>query len=723
MIDVPPSKPLPATDPTTEGVDRPTRTNMHSGDPLKASIRSVATVVSLITALLWPRAGSAQAQSGWNGDRALDLVQQARSLRQATAIDSAFQAYQADARGYVYFFLDRTDSDERTLVKTDQVALDVFWKAPGQTKQRLVGRRDAKEFPTNISYHLDHLTVVQDDFGDLIRLGDGDEVEAVVHPVAPGSESIYDYRLADSLTVTIPAPVAEIRVYELEIRPRNPEAPGVIGSLFLERGTGAIVRLSFTFTPASYVDGSLDYICISMDNSVWDGKYWLPYRQEVELRRELPIIELLGGSVIRGRFEIRNYRFNPQLPETLFLGGTFTSVPAAERRNFPFESGLYDQLSDEGLDPSPEIEAIREQAVAVLEKRYLSGLNPARLHVPSVSSVYRYNRAEGSFAGVGTSFRLGATWRLLSRGGYAFERKDGQLAVELRSGPTPGGLTVGAWWNELHNAAGGLPGASGAVNTLSGLVASGDYTDPYFTSGAGVRYGWGLGATSSLQVGVEWKRHRSGTNVVDDGLGGDPANESGIARPVLSVDEGDDRAFEVTYAARTAARGFESSATGRVGKMEDQPYASFWWATTLRRELHQRGAVLEAGLRLGVSTEDAPVQTLYLLGGRHTLPGHPYRSFIGNKMALLRVEASQAVLAPWLTIHVFGAAGLTGFDRNGLLPDPGWLRRSTDGVKSSVGLGLDLAWDLLHFDVGRGLNDGGDWEFVFSVQRRFWEWL
>ena len=160
---------------------------------------SATTIAGLIMALLWPWAGNAQVPSEWNGERVLELVQQARSLRQATAIDSAFQAYQADARGYMYFFIDRTDSDERTLVKTDQVALEVFWKAPSQTTQRLVGRRDAKALPTNITYHLDHLTIVQDDYGDLIRLGDGDEVEAVVHPVAPGSESIYDYRLADSL--------------------------------------------------------------------------------------------------------------------------------------------------------------------------------------------------------------------------------------------------------------------------------------------------------------------------------------------------------------------------------------------------------------------------------------------------------------------------------------------------------------------------------------------
>ncbi len=686
------------------------------------SLRSLATAALLFTALLFPGAARGQTQPEWNGERASGLVEQARDLRQATAVDSAFQAYQADARGYVYFFLDRLDSDERTLVKTDQVALEVFWRAPRQRTQRLVGRRDAKELPTNINYHLDHLTVVQDDFGDLIRLGDGDEVEAVVHPVAPGAKSIYDYRLTDSLTVTIPSPVRTIRVYEIEIRPKGPEAPGVIGSLFLERGTGAIVRLNFTFTPASYVDRRLDYIRISMDNSLWEGKYWLPYRQEVELRRELPIISFLGGSVIRARFEIRDYRFNPTLQPGLFLGGRVSAVPLAERAAFVFESGLYDQLANQGLDPSPDIEAIRDQATSVMRQRSLSGLNGSRLHVPFVSSVYRYNRAEGSFLGAGMSLPLGPRWRLLSRGGYALGRENGQIAVDVRSGTASQGLSMALRWNELRDAGGRHPGASRTVNSLEGLLTSSDYTDPYFTTGLGVRYRWASGTTRSLEIGAEWERHGSGTSVVDDGLGGNPTTVPGIYRPVLAINEGDDRAVEASYRTRTLARGFESSATARVGQMEDQPYASFWWATTLRRDLPERGATLEAGLHFGLSTEDAPVQTLFLLGGRHTLPGYPYRSFIGNQMALARVEASQAVLAPWLTYRVFGAAGITGFGRNGL-PDPGWLRRSTSGVKSSAGVGLDLGWDLLHFELGRGLNDGGDWEFVFSVQRRFWEWL
>ena len=679
---------------------------------------SSGLIVAILTAACLPQQPlAAQVDSPWNSARVLSLVQYARNLRSATGTDSVFQSYQADARGYVYFFLDRPVSGERTIVKTDQVALEVYWRAPRQTKQRLIGQRNEKQLPTNIKYHLDHLTVVQDDFGDRIRLGGGDEVEAVVHPVAPGSERVYDFLLIDSLTVSLPDPALDIRVYEVQVRPKSPELPGVIGSVFLQRGTGAIVRMNFTFTPASYVDNNLDYIHVSMDNSVWDQKYWLPYKQEIEIRRELPVVEFLAGSVIRGRFEIRNYRFNPELPKGLFLGGSVSVVPEATRSVFPFEAGLHDQLDEEGLESSPEIEAIREQVTAAIGHRYLSGLSSSRFYVPNASSIYRHNRAEGSFAGIGTVIRLASRWRVRAKGGYAFGRKEAQLALHILPTSSSVGSSFRLWWNELANVSDGLPGASMLVNTVTNLTASKDYTDPYFSSGAELRYSWGLGSTSSIAVGGIWGQHHSATTVLDaDTL------MTVYRRSVLPVDEGDDRAIEVRYATGTATSAFEGSATGRAGRFEDRLYASLWWATTLRQQIPSAETSLKAALQIGVSTEGSPFQSLFLLGGRHTLLGYPYRSFIGDRLVSLRLEASRTVISPWITARVFGATGVTSFGRNEV-PDDRWQLKSTDGLKGSAGAGVSIGWDLFQFDVGRGLNRGGGWEFLFSVQRRFWEWL
>src|ERR1041385_2862081 len=58
------------------------------------------------------------------------------------------------------------------LTKADKLGREVYWKAPGLSKQRIVGWRDRAELPTDINYHRDHLGIVQNNFGRAIRLGE-----------------------------------------------------------------------------------------------------------------------------------------------------------------------------------------------------------------------------------------------------------------------------------------------------------------------------------------------------------------------------------------------------------------------------------------------------------------------------------------------------------------------------------------------------------------------
>ena len=263
-------------------------------------------------------AGGQQTAPSWNDAQVLRLLDRATELRSSATVDPDFSSYSAEARGYVYFFVDRPDSATQFLVKADQVALDLYWRAPNQTLQRIVGQRDEKLLPTRIRYHIDHLTVVQDDFGDFIRMGDGDEVEQVVHPVSDRGRNVYDFQLSDSLTLSYAGGAEVIRVYEVRVRPRDFSRPGYVGTVFLDRDRAAIVRMNFSFTPASYVDPYIDYIRISMDHSLWMSAHWLPYRQEVEIRREIPMLDFMSGSIIRSRFDVRGYEFNVEIPDQLF---------------------------------------------------------------------------------------------------------------------------------------------------------------------------------------------------------------------------------------------------------------------------------------------------------------------------------------------------------------------------------------------------------------------
>jgi hypothetical protein len=683
---------------------------LHGGQIVSPSL---IRALLMIGALFW-LAPPAVAQE-WNSPRALRLVEEARQLRQGVARDPDFQSYSSEARGYVYFFLDREDTGERILVKTDQIALEVYWQAPNRTKQRIVGLRDKKTLPTNIRYHLDHLVVVQDEFGDRIRIGDGDEVEAVVHPVAPGSEGLYDFLLADSVTVTLPGTPDPIRVYEIQVRPRDFDRPGFVGSVFLDRASRAIVRMSFTFTPASYVDSHLDHIQISLENGLWLGKHWLPYRQQLEIRREVPYLDIPAGSVIQGWFEIGDYQINPPLPTTLFEGRPVSALPEEARRAFPFEDSLHAQLDLEGLRPPPEMNEIRSLATSIAKERYLSGLGRFRLFLPrpTASSILRFNRAEGAFVGGGASYALRPWLTASAYSGFSFGRERPSAAIQITGGEQRPATGMEGHWNQPHDL-GPIPTISGALNTLSALTIDRDFRDLFFAGGIRAFHTWQPWPSTELTLEGLWETHRSGRDVVSTDV------QNPRFRPVLPITEGNWTSLSLGIESSPGQGFWRSHAKARVGRLDGAGFGGVEIGLTWARRFLSRGSEARLDLRSARLLGTPPLQALYLLGGRGTLPGYAFRTYVGDRYWLLRIEASQALLAPWLRVRAFAAAGGTGLEM-GPLP-PSWPQRSATSLVSA-GLGLGLGWDVLRLDIGRGLSGGGDWEVVLAVSHDFWAWL
>ena len=657
-----------------------------------------------------PCPAATQSSPEWNTPQVLRLVERARALRESQVVDSAFQSYQATGRGYVYFFFDRPDTEARTLVKADQVALDVYWRAPNETKQEIVGQRDEEILPTDIRYHIDHLTVVQDDFGDLIRMGDGDEVEAVPHPVGPGSESVYDFWLADSLTISYAGGAEEVRVYEVRVRPRDFERPGFVGAVYVDRATAAIVRMRFSFTPVSYVDEYVDHIRVSLDNSLWMGRYWLPYRQETEIRREIPMLDLMLGSVIQSRFDVRGYEFNVELPDRLFQGRRVSALSPARRAAFDFERGLFDDLDEQGIDRSPSIEAVEEAVQDVVEDQAMTGMAAVRLHFPAISEVARFNRAEGVWLGGGLTLRPSGSVTVRPATGFSFGRRrgTGSLATEWSLGPLEPSLDL--YWDRLGDI-GGYPGASTLVNTISAASGDKDFTDPFFRRGgsltlAGPRPG-------GPAIRLRWEEHVGARDVVSD----DPANTD--FRAVRSIDEGTLTAVGLELPLGLPGNG-KLTTRSELGRLDDRTFGALRGdATWAVRDLATRW-LAELSLGGGWVTGDAPPQSLYLLGGRWTLPGHDYRSFVGDRYWLARAEVTIPVVAPYVGLRLIGGVGATYLDDRTLPPD--WIRQDSGGVRGSIGAGLSLAWDAARIDLAHGVRGGG-WEALFSVSEQFRGWM
>lgn len=652
----------------------------------------------------------------WNGPRSLQLIGQARDLRHSHIQDPDFLAYSSQARGYVHFFLDRKDTRERILVKSDQIALEVFWKSPDQTRQRIVGLRDEKSLPTNIHYHLDHLVVVQDEFGDRIRIGDGDEVEAVLHPAAPGAEEYYDFLLADSVTLTLQGDPDPIRVYEILVRPKDPELPAFIGSVFLDMASGAIVRMNFTFTPASYEDPYLDHIQISLENGLWHGRFWLPHRQQLEIRREVPWLDIPAGSVIKGWFEIRDYQINPALPDRLFRGPTITTLPEAARRAFPFEDGLHAHLEEEGLLPPPEMAQIRALALDLSGQRYLSGLRKSRLHLPRpiISSGIRFNRAEGVFLGGGMSFGIHPSLSTSLHGGFSFGRERPQLLWSLTGGERGPGTGIRGMLSQPVEL-GPVPGIPGLLNSLSSLLLDEDYLDLFFASGFQAFHEWRSEEAFSLRIQARLEEHRRAR----DESSSDPLNPR--FRSVLGVERGLWRSVEAVMTSATPLQNLTMTARALAGDMEGSTFGHFSGGLSFDRSWLTRGYQAKGSLQGGVLWGSPPRQALFLLGGRETVPGYPFRSRVGDQFWLMNAVGSKDILTPWIRLRVSGSAGGTRYDGS-LLPDP-WPQDTGSSFLLSCGLGLGLGWDVLHLDLARGLREGGEWEFIFSVNHSFWDWL
>lgn len=683
--------------------------------------RTLRAAFLLLAGLVVPEAARAHVgpdlswvapDSLWNSPRALELVRQAREVRQSVTTDSTLRSYQADARGFVYFMLDRTDSGERTLVKADQVALEIFWRSPGDTRQRIVGLRDEEVLPTNIHYHLDHLTVVQDEFGDLIRIGDGDEVEAVLHPVAPGADRSYDYRLADSLTLSFAGAREPVRVYEIEVRPRNSRLPGFVGTISLDQATGALVRMNFSFTPASYVDPYLDYIRISLENALWLERHWLPFRQEAELRREVPVLDMLAGTVIRGRFRVRGYRFNDSLPDALFAQRSVLSAPASQRETFDFEEPLFSDLERAGLEPSVELSDVRTRVEELVRDQALSGLAPVRLFWRSVSEGLRFNRAEGLYLGMGTSVLLPNRLRARAHGGWSLGRRAASAELELSADVRAPNTRLSAHYSTPRDL-GTHAGASGIVNTLASLGRR-DYLDLFFETGVHASHRLGSSAEPHLELQLGLARQERAELVVDE-----PTNTA--FRPVRDIEEGTHGSLAVRATWPAAATGWTTAAVAGAHRLNGRSWGrldlSLSWTRNppdgpINLALHTA-----AGTHIG---SRIPPQSLYLLGGRSTLPGHDYRSLVGTQYWLVHGQAGVAVSRPWLELHLGAAGGGVG----GLeAPPPGWSGAISPSARGSAWVGFDALWNVVTLDLAHGIGPQGRWEVIFAVSPRFHPWL
>jgi hypothetical protein len=671
--------------------------------------RGLAQSLMVTGVLLTAGCAGLHAQS-WNAPDARALAQRGVERRQEAQADSALRSWRTRAHGFVFFLAQIGGglTGPPRLVKADELDVEVYWQVPGRSKQVILAWRDGRFLPTDIDYHRDHLGIVTNDFGDIIRIGEGDEVRDVPHPLSPAGLAAYDFALGDSLSIR--AASGEIRVRELRARPRNFAAPLVVGSLYLDAESARVIRFRFSFTPAAYLDRQLEDISVMLENSLVEGRFWLPYRQEIEIRRRTSWLDFPARGIIRGRWEIGDYELGVALPPSTFagseIGGLVRPRPDDPRWTIPLREAIA------GVAPPldrRDIEELRAQVERIAGTRALSGLPGSRLAVGSISDIVRVNRVQGLAFGLGSTLRVGGTRvRLRPRLGYgtADERFTGGLAVDLGIGAAELTGFAGRRIADFSD----LPVISGFLNSFRAQEGGDDAGDYVLLDAAGIGLRQPLGGLTSLFVELGVERSRS----VE--VRAEPSRGSYRPNPPLGVGTYRLARLRVERAAPTPPTGgFGGQLSVEAGEGPGDYFrvagAASWLLPAGPTQLVLRAYA-------GAGTDGLPAYRSFVLGGRGTLVGEPFRAWGGREFLLGRLEWRFEAPVPVIPLGSFASTGRTMVVAPFLAagwagrPLPGLPWGGTEGVRPVAGLALEWPMRLLRLEAGVGLRTG---EFGVTV--------
>lgn len=660
----------------------------------------------------------------WNDSLTLRLVDRAIARRTAQLADTGLTDYTARAHGFLTFLAQVGEGfpDPPRVMKTDELMVEVYWRAPDQSKQRIVGRRDTLLLPTDIEYHRDHLAIIQNNFPSVIRLGDGDEVRDVPHPLSRVGRQAYDFAIGDSLTIRTND--RDIAVVMVRVRPKDERLARTVGAVYLDRASATVVRMAFSFTRAALKDQYLEDVSVVLENGLVDGRFWLPYRQEIEIRRTGSWMDFPSRGIIRGRWEICCVSTNAGVPAVLANAPEISFAPLAQQRAYPFSGAILDKLpSDVRLATNDDVRAVQDAAREMVRAEALARTRSTNPSARSISDLVRVNRVEGLAFGGGIRRTLGAGFLATARGRYgtANRRGAGEIAFGWRRAD---GANVGVFARDDFADAGEEAETSGIRNSIAAQEFGADYTDPYRERVAGLRAG--VAPTDGWRWSLSAERREESALAVHASPAAGHYSPTIDAASLSAWRFG----FDARHARLTLGRttlGVRAAAFAERERIDNGAAApSSAWLGRVAVSLD--GSAPLAGDRLVwrtlagtlVGGADAPAQRLFRVGGPTSAPGFAFHQLVGRSVFAQRVEYQHSVPFVPLTLGRFGrvpsvltlAPFVTAqWVDTSSLPGQGW--------HGSVGVGVLSFFDQLRVDVARGLRQGR-WTIGVDLARELW---
>ena len=737
------SRTIPATLPVVYEKPDVTSNPQRSTPPVLAALAVALIALAAPTHLAeaqaqgqTPLAAPARGNQTWRDALADSLVRRAIDRRSVQLADSTLLSYTASAHGFLAFLAQLGEGViiPPKVVQSEELQLSIAWWQPGRSAQRLVGRRDTTLLPADVGYYRDRYSVVLDNLPDRIRLGDGQDVRDVPHPLAALAPRIYEYAMGAVLRIRIPG--REIVVDEVKFRPRNAALPAAVGSVYLDRETGAVVRLSMTFTRAAIIDKRIETLVVTLENGLVRERYWLPRRQEVEVSRGSTWFDIPARGIVRGRWEISGYTVNERIAPSTMVLPRWSAAPRDSAKAYPFTGRVIDALPPEiQIASSEEVVRARVQAEAAIRSSMLSRPASAAVTGRGMSDLARFSRTEGLAIGIGASHRSSIGVQVGGRVRYGLG--DRQLKGQVAIGPVPafGRTPLVQLFAERDYRDLAFAERAGVTNSMAAALFGSDYSTQVDTRAIGVL--WRLRPTSAFTWRLAYESDRplsvqaspvsgrfapTGTAWDIEGVRADVQGTGGWVGA-------DQRGARGQWSLQASAGAFEG-----FGPPSDDDL--FTIQPLLRPLVARAQGLVQFTKPLGgdralflqtfagvAGGRDLPPQWLIFAGGPWSAPGYDFHAFASRAMLSQRLEFRQPVPAPSIPLkrwgksppHVTLAPFVQLLATAGGTPD----RPTTAALRPSAGMGVLFFYDLVRADVARGLRDGR-WRFAIDIDRGFW---
>ncbi|MBC7898343.1 MAG: hypothetical protein H7066_23175 [Cytophagaceae bacterium] len=558
-----------------------------------------------------------------------------------------------------------------------------------------------------------------------------------MHPLAMDRDRVYRFTGGDTV-ITMRVGDRDLPIVRVMVTPRPDAPPRTVafnGELDLDATRHALVRMRghfVTIAPrrslAERVLSAGGYEAIAfleLENAEYEGEYWLPAYQRFEAQAGFT-----STTEARSIFRIISRYRQLAVNDTVLIAAGDTLVPMPYTLNVASGDALasFDawrsDLGTLGRDArSDDFDDIAPDTWRA------TGAPMTRFRVGRLTDAVRFNRIEGLYTGWGVERRFRDQWPglvLQGTAGWAWSEGTarGRVSAEWSRGRSRWGLRAGRSLDLTNDFRSAFD--SGSVIAPIFSLDNYDYVDRRFAAVSVVR---------TLD-------HARSVVRVETGPAHDAYVPRSLRRGVFPADSlfRENRGVrEGSYWRSVASLEWhpdvnaEFMRTGVGGQVTAEQGSGALDYTRIDGRLSARknrgpltvAARLDGGIVFG---DEPPPQQLFELGSTQGLQGYDYKAFVGNRaavgrtLAMLRLPVWQAPVrvgrwflpgvSPALAVGAQAAwselRGAGATRANVELWDP--VRPTTDGVRSSVTLGVRAFGGALGLGLARPLDRRGSWK-------------